>query len=285
MTEATNKKKIQRIRKKLRLVGILPTYGGELTEEQQMIWDQLKKGDFTSWEEHRKNQFKNIAVGSNVGKMSNQRQHVRKKLRENGYLPPYGQPLNEEQQKIEDQVKVNDFSFFDAHIKKFRVPINFVCKLCGDDDLLNFYVSNKAKCKKCISHEMKKKYINGDFTNRYETNLNWKLENFIHNKVQAAKHRSIRKQIEFNITDEIVEDILKQQGGKCYFTGVVLTFSTHDWNSLSIDRLNNDLGYTKENIVLVTRFANSSKNTQTTEEFINNIKQCYLGLIDLGHFS
>ena len=132
---------------------------------------------------------------------------------------------------------------------------------------------------------MKVKYRNGDFTKTYKYHIKWRLENFIHNKVQAAKHRAMRKEIEFNLTDEIVEDILKQQGGKCYFTGVVLTFGTHDWNSLSIDRLNNDLGYTKENIVLVTRFVNSSKNTQTNEEFINNIKQCYLGLVDLGHFS
>ena len=41
MKETTLKKKIQRIRKKLRLIGVLPNYGVELTEEQQGI--EIKK--------------------------------------------------------------------------------------------------------------------------------------------------------------------------------------------------------------------------------------------------
>ena len=282
MKNTTLKKKIQRIRKKLRLVGILPPFGGELNENQQLIWDQLRKGDFSHWEDYQKNKFKDLSVGSNVGTLSNQRYYVRKKLRENGNLPPFGQPLNEEQQKIEDQVNANDFSFFDTHLKKMRTTPNFVCKLCGDDDLLNFYISNKSKCKKCISLHMKKKYTNGDFFNRQEENKKWTLCNFIHYKVQQAKHRSIRKGIEFNITNEIIEDIFKKQDGKCYFTNIELTFSTHDWNSLSIDRLDNNLGYIKDNIVLVTRFINSSKNAMTVLDFVDSIKKCHLGLIDRG---
>ena len=281
MKETTLKKKIQRIRKKLRLIGVLPNYGVELTEEQQLIWNQIKKGDFTYWEEYSKNQYKDAKIPY----LENQRQHIRKRLRDEGYLPPYGEPLTEEQQKIEDEIKINDFTFFNTHLKKLKITIDYVCKICGNNDMLNFYISSKTKCKTCISREMQKKYINGDFTNRSETNKNWKLNNFIHNKVQAAKHRASKKGFEFTITDEIVEDILKQQNGKCYFTNIELTFKTHDWCSLSIDRINNDLGYTKENIVLVTKFVNSSKNSLTNQEFIDNIKQCYLGLISVGHLS
>jgi len=285
MKNPTLKKKIKRIRSKLRLVGILPPYGGVLNEEQQLIWDQLTKGDFSHWEDYQKNKFKNLTVGSNVGTLPNQRYYIRKKLREYGYLPPYGQPLNEAQQKIEDQIKVNDFSFFESHIKKMRITPTFICKLCGDDDVLNFYVSNKTKCKKCISLEMKKKYTNGDFFGRKEKNEKWTFSNFIHYKVQQAKHRSIRKGIDFNISNEIIESVFKKQDGKCYFTNIELTFSTHDWYSLSIDRLDNNLGYIEGNVVLVTRFVNSSKNTMTVLDFINNIKKCHLGLIDRGFFN
>ena len=281
MKETTLKKKIQRIRKKLRLIGVLPNYGVELTEEQQLIWNQIKKGDFTYWEEYSKNQYKDAKIPS----LENQRQYIRKRLRDEGYLPPYGEPLTEEQQKLEDEIKINNFTFFNTHLKKLKITIDYVCKICGNNDMLNFYISSKTKCKTCISREMQKKYINGVFTNRYETNKNWKHNNFIHNKVQGAKHRASRKGFEFTITDEIVEDILKQQNGKCYFTNIELTFKTHDWCSLSIDRINNDLGYTKENIVLVTKFVNSSKNSLTNQEFIDNIKQCYLGLISVGHLS
>lgn len=281
MKETTLKKKIQRIRKKLRLIGVLPNYGVELTKEQQLIWDQIKKGDFTYWEEYSKNQHKSLKIPC----LKNQRQYIRKRLRDEGYLPPYGKPLTEEQQKIEDEIRMNDFTFFNVHVKKLKLTVDYVCKVCGNDDMLNFYISSKTKCKRCISREMQKKYINGDFINRCETNKNWKLNNFIHHKVQSAKHRAMRKGFEFTITDEIVKDILKQQGGKCYFSNIELTFKPHDWSSLSIDRINNDLGYTKENIVLVTKFVNSSKNLLTNQEFIDNIKQCYLGLINNGHLS
>lgn len=280
MRDETLTKKIQKVRKKLRLVGILPNYGAELTEEQQLIWDQVKKGDFSYWEEYSKNQHKSVKIPS----LENQRTYVRKRMREEGYLPPYGEPLTEEQQKLDDQIKANDFTFYNTHVKKTVVTIPYVCKICGDDDLLNFYTTLKSKCKACVSREMQKKYINGDFSNRYETNLKWQLDNFIHHKVQQAKHRSARKGVDFDITDEIVEDILKQQGGKCYLTNVELTFGTHDWSSLSIDRINNDFGYTKDNIVLVTKFVNLAKNSLSTQEFVDNIKQCYMGLNDNGYF-
>jgi hypothetical protein len=44
MKETTLKKKIQRIRKKLRLAGVLPNYGTELNQEQQII-DSSKNVD------------------------------------------------------------------------------------------------------------------------------------------------------------------------------------------------------------------------------------------------
>jgi hypothetical protein len=282
MKDETLKKKIQRVRKKLRLVGILPDYGAELTEEQQLIWDQLKKGDFSYWVEYSKSHFNTFKY--KVPDPSNQRQHIRKRLRQEGYLPPYGEPLTEEQQNLLDEIKRNDFTFYNEHVKEYKVTTAFVCKICGDDDLINFYVSQKSKCKSCISREMKKKYIDGAFPNRYGSNLNWVLDNFIRHKVQQAKYRAIKKGIGFNLTDEIVENIYEKQGGMCYYTGVKLTFNTHDWSSLSIDRIDNDLGYTEDNIVLTTRFVNSSKNIQTTEEFIDNIKQCYIGLSNNGHF-
>lgn len=285
MKETTLKKKIQRIRKKLRLAGVLPNYGAELNQEQQIIWNQIKNGNFTYWEEFKKTKFKITSIDLKQGTLSSQRQYIRKKLRDSGYLPPYGHSLNEEQQKIEDEIKMNNFSFFNTHLKKTRTTVGYVCKICGENDLINFYPNRKNKCKACILREMKKKYINGDLINRHDTNRNWIINNFIHHKVQGAKHRAIRKGFEFTITDEIVEEILKQQNGKCYFTNIELTFNTHDWSSLSIDRINNDLGYTKENIVLTTKFVNTSKNTQTNQEFIENIKQCYIGLINNGHLS
>lgn len=42
------------------------------------------------------------------------KQHIRAQLRKRGILPPKDQPMNEEQQKIDDQISNADFSYWDA---------------------------------------------------------------------------------------------------------------------------------------------------------------------------
>jgi hypothetical protein len=44
-------------------------------------------------------------------------------------------------------------------------------------------------------------------------------------------------------------------------------------NTLSIDRINSNLGYLKDNIVLVTAIVNSMKNELSEENFLFLIKQ------------
>ncbi len=207
MNNSTKKKKLQKIRKKLRLNGILPEYGKPLNEQQQKIWNDINEGK----------QYKDILTNSN--------------------------PL----------------------IKPHR------CKNCGDTNANNFYKSKRYKCKSCILKNMKEKHDNGEYDNWYNKNL-------IRIRVLQAKHRAKRKNLDFELTDNVILDKIKKQNGKCYISHLEMKYNKNDKHSLSIDRLDSNKGYTIDNTILVTQFVNISKNDLSLEQFLKEIEFCYNGM-------
>ena len=143
-----------------------------------------------------------------------------------------------------------------------RPTKSHVCDVCGTDDLDNFYSYRKNKCKKCL-----KTY-----------NKEWETENILRTRLLAAKHRAIRKGLKFELTDECIIRKLIEQDSKCFISKVPLSLLPDNWDSISFDRLNNDLGYTIENTILVTKFVNSAKNTMDLHTFRENVERIYLGM-------
>jgi hypothetical protein len=82
----------------------------------------------------------------------------------------------------------------------------------------------------------------------------------------AAKNRSAKKKIEFEITFENVLDMFKEQDGKCFLSGMKLDFSKKikgvHYNPLapSIDKIDASKGYVKGNIRIVAVIVNLSLN-------------------------
>ena len=88
---------------------------------------------------------------------------------------------------------------------------------------------------------------------------------------KETKYRAKKKQLDFTIT---IQDFLSQyqnQNGKCYYTGRLLTnlIDKIENFSLSIDRVNSDVGYVKNNIVLCGSIVNKMKLNLSTEQFIS----------------
>jgi len=79
----------------------------------------------------------------------------------------------------------------------------------------------------------------------------------------ARQHAKVRSR-EFNLTVDDLKEILNYQNNQCVFTG--LEFS--DQNIISLDRIDSDKGYNKDNVQLVTVRANKMKSDMTDEEFI-----------------
>jgi len=60
----------------------------------------------------------------------------------------------------------------------------------------------------------------------------------------------------------------EKQAGRCYYTGWLMQLSGVTALRPTIERLNSDVGYTSENVVLACRQANWAKNDYTLVEFL-----------------
>ena len=158
------------------------------------------------------------------------------------------------------------------------------CSICGVDNISEFYKTNRSVCKKCISKISGDKYRNlsvGDKKLYINKQIKWGSNNLIKIRVLAAKHRAKKKKIAFDIDEAFINELLVKQNGLCKYSGVLLDINSiggvktqMNINSLSIDRINSDKGYTKDNVVLVSAIVNTMKSDLTEKEFlsvINNI--------------
>lgn len=84
----------------------------------------------------------------------------------------------------------------------------------------------------------------------------------------SFKKSAITRGYEWDITPEIVDEVYNFQGGKCSLSGLDIGWSEVHWtHTASIDRIDNSMGYTKENIHLVHKKINMMRGTLTVQEF------------------
>jgi len=87
-------------------------------------------------------------------------------------------------------------------------------------------------------------------------------------RVRAKKHGH-----DFDITVQDLYNMYDAQGGKCALTGHHMTLSSSDDLELrrfaaSPDRIDNERGYTNDNVWLVCQHANAMKSSTNLEDFI-----------------
>ena len=91
-----------------------------------------------------------------------------------------------------------------------------------------------------------------------------------------AKKRA--KKMDIEITCEDIKNLYKKQNGLCALSGMTTTRDSYmtkgnqyiiNKMNISIDRINSDLGYTKDNIQLVSAMINRMKSDLTSKEFID----------------
>jgi len=89
--------------------------------------------------------------------------------------------------------------------------------------------------------------------------------------LSGARRRAKLREQECSITRGILLHLLAKQGGRCFYSGVPLEYKlVHTHWRLSVERLDNSLGYTLENCVLIALEFNTpdySRNTAVTEVF------------------
>jgi hypothetical protein len=145
-----------------------------------------------------------------------------------------------------------------------------ICTICKCEKLLDefnkFSLSKDGKypsCKKC--NNIKKDH--------YYKTLNGCLNNLIGSAKSHAKKILDKGQIEAGIFELIIDDLQtlwENQEGKCYYSGIKMNYDKNEWK-ISLERLNEDLGYIKNNVVLCClEFNGTSQWTQ--QKIINMLK-------------
>ena len=104
-----------------------------------------------------------------------------------------------------------------------------------------------------------------------EKNISKTPQNFISYLYTGIKNKR-KKTHTITITRQELIDKYEEQSGRCAMTGVQLTHikdgtGMHDTN-ISVDRIDNDEGYTKDNVWLVCHVVNMMKNTMHLEDLL-----------------
>ncbi len=154
----------------------------------------------------------------------NKREKIRRNLRKRGILPPHGEPMTEEQQKIYNDIGNNDFSYWD-NIKDLRF--------------------SQPQLPETQRTDIKSK----EYIVWYRSKENAKIRNK-----------------EFNIE---VEDVIIPEF--CPYFGFRLETNIKHFNNpnyYTIDRIDSSKGYIKGNVQVISRLANTMKNSATEDELI-----------------
>ena len=85
----------------------------------------------------------------------------------------------------------------------------------------------------------------------------------------SSKASAIKRKIYFDIKIEDVVSIWKKQKELCYYTGVKMTIQPVNNNTVSIERINSEVGYVKDNIVLVCHIVNIMKSDFDVDYFFS----------------
>lgn len=157
--------------------------------------------------------------------------------------------------RIETRACVNCGKQWEVEVKKLAPSIKIQCF-----------------CKECVSNlsmwERKKIMINHSIENRTKY-LEDKRIDFIKNYKKQILHRTKRRALEKGLDFNIVEeDIIIPE--YCPLLEIPLVIGTKNEyeNSPSIDRIDNSKGYIKGNIQIISKKANSMKNSASYEELM-----------------
>lgn len=96
--------------------------------------------------------------------------------------------------------------------------------------------------------------------------------------ISNAKKRADKKGIEFNLTKEILNQMLKDQKYKCALSGVKIYVPERDngvfsLSQASLDRIDNEKGYVEDNVQFVALGINYMRNRASENEALKFIKE------------
>jgi hypothetical protein len=112
----------------------------------------------------------------------------------------------------------------------------------------------------------------------YNSNWKYRLMSTLssrkaHNqKLPDGRNKKVHD-VEDKINGAFLEDLKNKQNGMCYWLNIPMDFTLNDkLRKPSLDRLDNSVGYKKDNIVLTTVFANTGRRDASLVEMSDFVK-------------
>ena len=190
--------------------------------------------------------------------------------------------------EITISLKTEDHKMTYVYDKEYTEYINSqrICTKCTVDRNLNEDFSKNSKkdsgrtytCKECKNQQ----------DHEYENTYDGCVKRLLSHGKSTAKTRGKRGRIgasEFTLTEKDIKEMFKKQQGLCYYFKSELKF-TRCGDKISLERLDNDKGYTADNCVLASQMTNGFAQMTldkiqyimdfvepTEEEIINNLKK------------
>lgn len=90
-----------------------------------------------------------------------------------------------------------------------------------------------------------------------------------------SKGKRKYQSLEFDITKEYIKELYLKQDGKCAISNIPMTYisgSGKHATNISIDRIDSNKGYTKDNVQLVCSHVNMMKSDLSLEELYSFCK-------------
>jgi hypothetical protein len=156
------------------------------------------------------------------------------------------------------------------------MDIHKTCKICGETKKIDdFYKSQRSlKCKDCTLQ------VTREYKTEKRKNLEFRKSEGVKQKERRTRlwqntlsHDSKRRGVEHSITINDINEMFENQNGLCYWFKVPLipSYELKHPQQPSLDRLDRNKGYTKDNVVLTCYSANIGRNendVKTWKEFI-----------------
>ena len=158
------------------------------------------------------------------------------------------------------------------------------CTECRNRTRKRWYLQNTKRC-----HDLTNKWRD---THREQSNFSAKLwrksnpekykqtrykyesKSWINSRIIGKKAQCKRLGIIFDLTVDFLTEAWNNQNGKCYWLNIPITLERGKNNPLkaTLDRLDPSGGYTKDNVVWSSYFANVGRGNCSSEKFLQIIE-------------
>lgn len=169
------------------------------------------------------------------------------------------------------------------YISKYRMKS---AAFCSSECLFKFRAIRKNKCTNgepilCEKHGLhtnwRYKKSNSNTICRFclnETNLKYYRDpkRKIKKLLNFARHRAKKHNRDFDLDETFIRSLIEDQSNKCALSGIEF-IDNHKIFEMSIDRIDSDLGYTRDNVQLVCIIVNRIKMDHSQDLIIDICKR------------